>query len=205
MGESILTGKFRWALAAAALSSLFTAAATAAPKGGDALTREQNWAVLYASAVGTSYYADPLPASYDFQRTLTAVLAQESSLCKHKRGMDKASYGCGQVRKPAAKLVNGQTVTAHKLQHDDSFNIRTAARYLAYCMQQMPSWDRGVICYNKGPSRARSMSDQDVKQDSYLLSVHRRMREAEHLITQAKLPTAAAAPKSEPSRTSGLK
>ena len=171
----------------------------------DGLSREQNWAVLYASVVGTSYYADSLPVSYDFPRTLTAVLAQESSLCQHKRGMDKTSHGCGQVRKPAAKLVNGKTVTAHALQHNDSFNIRTAARYLAYCMQQMSSWDRGVVCYNKGPSRARAMSEQDVQQDGYLNSVRRRMHEAENLITRAKLPTAVSPKPATVTRTSGLR
>lgn len=204
MGERLLIRKVSLALASAALLSLFMAAADAAPKGDDGLTRQQNWALLYASVVGTSYYADPLPASYDFQRTLTAVLAQESSLCKHKRGMDKTSYGCGQVRRPAAKLVNGQAVTAHKLQHDDSFNIRTAARYLAYCMQQMSSWDRGVVCYNRGPSHARSMSDEDVQQDSYLNSVRRRMHEAQSLITRANPPAAAPA-RTEVTRTSGLR
>lgn len=185
MGEPILTGKTRLALASAALFGLFTAAtAVAAPKGDGGLTREQNWAVLYASVVGTSYYADPLPRSYDFPRTLTAVLAQESSLCQHKRGMDKYSYGCGQVRKPAAKLVYGKPVEAHRLQHNDSLNIRIAARYLAYCMQQMSSWERSVICYNKGPHRARTMSDRDVAEDSYLLSVRRRMREAKSLMAK---------------------
>lgn len=175
--------KLHTALAALGGAGLFLAA-TAAQAGGDGLTREQNWAVLYASVVGTSYYADPLPPSYDFPRTLTAVLAQESSLCQHKRGMDKYSYGCGQVRKPAAKLVYGEPVEAHKLQHNDSLNIRIAARYLAYCMQQMTSWERSVICYNKGPYRARTMSDQDVAGDSYLLSVRRRMREAKSLMAK---------------------
>lgn len=148
----------------------------------DGLTRQQNWAVLYASVVGTSYYAEPLPQSYDFERTLTAVLTQESSLCNHKKGMDKRSYGCGQLQKRTALLVNGKPVSAHKLQHNDALNIRLAARYLAYCMQEMNSWERGVICYNKGPYRAGSMSDKSVAKDPYLHSVRRRMREAQGLL-----------------------
>ncbi|HLW74038.1 MAG TPA: transglycosylase SLT domain-containing protein [Gammaproteobacteria bacterium] len=172
--------KLHTVLAALGVACLLLAVAPA--RAGDGLTHEQNWAVLYASVVGTSYYADPLPLSYDFPRTLTAVLTQESSLCQHKRGMDKHSYGCGQVRKPAAKLVYGKPVEAHKLQHDDSLNIRIAARYLVYCMQQMPSWERSVICYNKGPYRARTMSDKDVAKDSYLASVRRRMHEAQNLL-----------------------
>jgi hypothetical protein len=159
---------------------LFTGSALA----GDGLTRQQNWAVLYASVVGLSYYAEPLPADYDYERTLTAVLTQESSLCNHKRGMDKASYGCGQLQKRTALLVNGKPVAAHKLQHDDALNIRLAARYLAYCMQQMDSWDRSVICYNKGPFKAASMSDKQVRKDAYLHSILRRMREAQHLLAR---------------------
>ncbi|MGE5624657.1 MAG: transglycosylase SLT domain-containing protein [Bacillota bacterium] len=188
------------ALASAALF-VFCSAAVASPAG-NALSREQNWAVLYASVVGTSYYADSLPASYDFPRTLTAVLAQESSLCQHKRGMDKTSYGCGQVRKPAAKLVNGEPVTAHKLQHNDSFNIRTAARYLSYCMQTMTSWERGVVCYNKGPYHARTMSDQEIEKDAYLNSIRHRLHEAQNLLTRVE-PAPAKAPAAI--RTSGLK
>ena len=155
---------------------------SASAHAGDGLTRQQNWAVLYASVVGTSYYAEPLPQSYDFERTLTAVLTQESSLCHHKKGMDKQSYGCGQLQKRTALLVNGRPVSAHKLQHNDALNIRLAARYLVYCMQEMNSWERSVICYNKGPYRAGSMSDKDVAKDAYLRSVRRRMREAQGLL-----------------------
>ena len=172
----------RTSLTAATLGILLAAALPAQAGGG--LTRQQNWAVLYASVVGTSYYADPLPEEYDFERTLTAVLAQESSLCNHKRGLDKHSYGCGQIRRPTALLVNGKPVPVSKLQHDDALNIRLAARYLSYCMQQMNSWERGVICYNKGPYRARTMKDKEVRKDTYLSSVRRRMQEAEHLLAK---------------------
>ena len=151
----------------------------------DGLTRQQNWAVLYASVVGTSYYAEPLPGSYDFERTLTAVLTQESSLCNHKKGMDKHSFGCGQLQKRTALLVNGKPVAARKLQHDDALNIRLAARYLAYCMQQMNSWERGVICYNKGPHRARTMDAAEVAADPYLMSIKQRMREARNLLANS--------------------
>src|SRR5579863_4193425 len=160
MGARFLSGKIHTTLAGLSLGLLL--AASAAARAGDGLTHQQNWAVLYASVVGSSYYAEPLPKSYDFPGTLTAVLTQESSLCNHKRGMDKRSYGCGQLQSRTAKLVNGRPVAVHKLQHDDALNIRLAARYLAYCMQRMGSWDRSVICYNKGPYRARSMSEAQV-------------------------------------------
>ncbi len=167
--------------ASAALVGALLLASTSA-RAGDGLTRQQNWTLLYASVVGTSYYAEPLPESYDFERTLTAVLTQESSLCNHKKGMDKHSYGCGQLQKRTALLVNGKPVAAHKLQHDDALNIRLAARYLAYCMQEMNSWERSVICYNKGPYRAANMSDREVKRDAYLKLVRKRMGEAQGLL-----------------------
>lgn len=166
--------------AGAFLASILFAATSA--HAGDGLTRTQNWAVLYASVVGSSYYADEIPANYDFPRTLTAVLTQESSLCHHKKGMDKHSYGCGQVRQQTALLMNGKPVTAHSLQHNDGLNIRIAARYLAYCMQEMPSWERSVICYNRGPYHARTMSARDVARDAYLKNIRHRMREAQNLL-----------------------
>lgn len=167
---------------AAAAGLMVLAAATTPAQASADLTARQNWAVLYASVVGVSYYAQSLPENYNFARTLTAVLTQESSLCYHKRGIDKSAYGCGQLQKRTAKLMNGKPVAARKLQHDDALNIRLAARYLAFCMEKMPSWDRSVICYNKGPYRARSMSDEDVADDDYLDSVRHRMREAKNLL-----------------------
>jgi hypothetical protein len=169
----------RTLIAAFGLAGLLSASTAEA---GNGLTRQQNWALLYASVVGTSYYADPLPDEYDFPHTLTAVLAQESSLCHHKKGLDKHSYGCGQVRQQTALLMNGKPVAAKKLQHDDAFNIRIAARYLAYCMQAMPDWDRSVICYNRGPYHARIMAKADVAKDAYLANIKRRMREARKLL-----------------------
>src|SRR5882724_9525026 len=114
MGRRDLIINTRITLAALLCAGALLAAAPA--QAGGVLTRQQNWAVLYASVVGTSYYADPLPEDYEFPRTLTAVLTQESSLCNHKKGMDKHSYGCGQVRKQTALLVYGKPVAAHSLQ-----------------------------------------------------------------------------------------
>jgi hypothetical protein len=170
-------------LAAGVLGMLLMAASLGAQAGAD-LTRQQNWAVLYASVVGSSYYADPLPEDYDFRLTLTAVLTQESSLCHHKRGLDKRSYGCGQLQRRTALLVHGTPVAAHKLQHDDALNIRLAARYLSYCMQQLGSWERGVICYNRGPYHARAMTDAEVATDAYLRSIRRRKQEAHALLAK---------------------
>lgn len=180
MGYRELTSEMKTLSAALALIGLLVT--TLPVRAGDGLTRQQNWALLYASVVGTGYYADDLPQVYDLRGTLAAVLAQESSLCHHKQGLDKASYGCGQIRKPTALLVYGKPVPVKKLQHDDALNIRLAARYLVYCMQQMPSWERSVICYNKGPYRARTMSDAEVRADAYLTSVRRRMQQNQDLL-----------------------
>jgi len=184
MGCRELTAKTQTALATLAFALSLCAALPAQARDA-ALTDQQNWTVLYASVVGVSYYAEPLPQDYAFASTLTAVLTQESSLCHHKRGMDKRSYGCGQLQKRTALLVNGKPVAAHKLQHDDALNIRLAARYLSYCMQQMSSWERGVICYNKGPYRARTMDERAVAADPYLISIRQRMHEARNLLANS--------------------
>lgn len=155
--------------------------ATAA-RAGNGLHPHQNWALGYVSVVGTSYYADPIPDSYEYEQTLAAVLMQESSLCRHKRGLDHAGYGCGQLHKRAAHVAYGKPVSIHKLKHDDALNIRLAARYLAFCMTHMRSWERGVVCYNKGPYRARSMSNAEIVRDDYLTSIRHRMRTARNLL-----------------------
>jgi Transglycosylase SLT domain len=154
---------------------------TPVAQAGNPLTSHQSWALEYASVVGTSYYAEPFPADYRFERTLQAVLIAESSLCRHKQGIDHRAYGCGQLHPTAAQVVDDAPVSARALKHDDALNIRLAARYLSYCLQQMPTWERGVVCYNKGPNHTRAMSDVQVETDSYLDTVRRRMREADRL------------------------
>lgn len=151
-------------------------------RAGNGLRPHQNWALGYASLVGTSYYADPIPDDYRYEQTLAAVLMQESSLCRHKRGLDRTGYGCGQLHKRAAHVAYGKPVSIHKLKHDDALNIRLAARYLAFCLTHMSSWERGVVCYNKGPYRARSMSAREIAHDRYLASIRRRMRAATNLL-----------------------
>ncbi|MGH8369835.1 MAG: transglycosylase SLT domain-containing protein [Gammaproteobacteria bacterium] len=151
-------------------------------RAGNGLQPHQNWALGYVTVVGTSYYADPIPDDYEYEQTLAAVLMQESSLCRHKRGLDRTGYGCGQLHKRAAHVAYGKPVSVHRLSHDDALNIRLAARYLAYCMTHMDSWQRGVVCYNKGPSRARSMSDTQLAGDDYLASIQHQMRVARELL-----------------------
>jgi len=148
---------------------------------GSPLTSHQSWALEYASVVGTSYFADPFPADYRYERTLQAALIAESSLCRHKRGIDYWAYGCGQLHPAAAHVVDDTPVSTRTLKRDDAFNIRLAARYLSYCLQQMSSWERGVVCYKKGPNHTRAMSDTQVAADDYLDTVLRRMRESDQL------------------------
>ncbi len=158
---------------------------TAAPvaRAGGPLTSHQTWALAYASVVGTSYYAEPFPVAYRYERTLEAVLITESSLCRHKHGIDHRAYGCGQLHPDAAHVVDDSAVSARVLKRDDALNIRLAARYLSYCLQQMSSWERGVVCYNKGPNHTRAMSDAHVATDSYLDTVRQHMHEADQLTT----------------------
>ncbi|MDE2234296.1 MAG: transglycosylase SLT domain-containing protein [Gammaproteobacteria bacterium] len=148
---------------------------------GGPLTPHQSWALEYASVVGTSYYAEPFPADYHFERTLEAVLITESSLCRHKHGIDHRAYGCGQLHRAAAHVVDDAKLSVRTLKRNDALNIRLAARYLSYCLRQMTSWARGVVCYNKGPNHTRTMTDAQVATDSYLQNVRLRMQEAEQL------------------------
>lgn len=109
--------------------------------------------------MGTSYYDEPFPAAYSDERTLQAVLITESSLCCHKHGIDYQAYGCGQLHRVAAQVADDTAVSARTLKRNDALNIRLAARYLSYCLQQMSSWERGMVCYNKEPNHTRAMSD----------------------------------------------
>ena len=155
---------------------------TSAAQAANGLHPHQNWALGYVTVVGTSYYGESLPGDYRYEETLAAVLMQESSLCRHKRGLDHAGYGCGQLHKRAAHVAYGKPVSIRKLRHDDALNIRLAARYLAFCMAHMSSWARGVVCYNKGPSRARDMSAAQITGDRYLASIRHRMQVASELL-----------------------
>jgi Transglycosylase SLT domain len=150
-------------------------------RAGNPLTPHQTWALEYASVVGTSYYADPFPTDYRFERTLQALLITESSLCRHKHGVDRHAYGCGQLHPAAAHVVDDSPVSVRTLKRDDALNIRLAARYLSYCLQQMSSWERGVVCYNKGPNHTRAMNDEQIATDSYLETVRRHIHEAQNL------------------------
>jgi hypothetical protein len=60
----------------------------------------------------------------------------------------------------------------------------------------MSSWERGVVCYNKGPYGARAMSDAQVAADVYLKAVRRRMHEADQLASNIDAGAAAAKPSS---------
>lgn len=151
---------------------------------GNGLRPHQNWALGYVTVVGTSYYGESLPSDYRYEQTLAAVLMQESSLCRHKRGLDRAGYGCGQLHKRAAHVAYGKPVSIRKLKHDDALNIRLAARYLAFCMTHTSSWARGVVCYNKGPARARSMTALQIAADGYLASIRHRMQIARDLLAR---------------------
>jgi len=84
---------------------------------GGQLTFHQTWALEYASALGTSYYAEPFPADYRYVRTLQAALITESSLCCHKRGIDPLAYGCGQSHRATAHEPNHTLVSVRTLKH----------------------------------------------------------------------------------------
>ncbi len=56
---------------------------------------------------------------------------------------------------------------------DDGLNISLGTRYLSLCMVWMKSWKRGLVCYNAGPSFARSLTPWEVSHFPYVIAIIR--------------------------------
>lgn len=150
-----------------------------------ALSPYQNWAVkqsalsAYAYEThfnnGVRFYKDNV--RYAFTEVFQAVIWQESSFCKHKHGLDKKSFGCGQLQLQTAIGVSGvAALTPDLLRKNDKLNMNIAARYLAQCISEF-GLDRGLVCYNRGPYKAKRMTLPDVEDDAYVNAVGRHLRD----------------------------
>ncbi|MGA9855321.1 MAG: lytic transglycosylase domain-containing protein [Gammaproteobacteria bacterium] len=135
---------------------------------GATLTWHQRWALAYSRQAGREYGT-----------TMQAIVYQESSLCAHKRGLDKSSYGCAQVRRATVASVLHRNVTISTLRTDDPLNIELGAAYLRYCIRVTGSWTRGVYAYNHGPVAAIHASWRTLAHDRYVLAIQKRMRQIE--------------------------
>lgn len=138
----------------------------------------QNASRLVAQQDSSGHF-DKRPA---FTQIFQAILFQESSLCRTKVGLDRTSYGCGQVRQATAEFILHRHVSIYRLQHDNRFNMIVAARYLHYCLDQFTNWKRGVICYNTGKSFASRVRFPD--RVRYLHYIKHRMLELGQLSPQ---------------------
>ncbi len=107
--------------------------------------------------------------------TAQAIIIVESSDCRFRYGDDGKSLGCMQVSLGATRRVFPHFPASEwrLLATDDGLNISLGTRYLSLCMQQMGSWERGLVCYNAGPSFAEHLSPWEVSHFPYVLAVQK--------------------------------
>jgi hypothetical protein len=111
---------------------------------------------------------------------VAAIVGQESSYCRHKHGIDKQGFGCGQMHTKTAKKMLGLTVTKEALEHDDFLNMYLVADLLSTCASRLDyDFERTVYCYNHGLTAARKVSVKRLSKDHYVLAVTKRMVEVE--------------------------
>jgi hypothetical protein len=153
------------------------------PVRADDLNWTQRWALKYSGVIAAADAPDSGLPSGLFERTMTAVLMQESSLCRHKHGkLDPGGYGCGQLHKKTAMAFYGHVLSHKTLLRDDALNIRLTGRYLQYCFRHTDSWERGLVCYNKGLGVSRKLSWFSIQLDSYVLAIRRQLGPADDLL-----------------------
>ena len=139
-------------------------------------TPTQSWVIIQAGRSALSY-EDLSTKTQDFTLYFQSIIYQESSFCRLKVGLDKTSYGCGQIQITTAEQM-GYTVSLMVLQMNVVLNLNIAATYLAYCIKQEKTWDRGITCYNSGPVAARSAPNWWIyRKDSYIRAIWKRKKE----------------------------
>lgn len=169
---------------AAALTATVTLACTPHADGA-ALSASQASALEVAARAGADNQPESWPLSApDFAVTFQAIVLHESSACKHlvsRNPHDKHSVGCGQIRLRTARALAGVKISTVMLTHDWELNLQLSARYLAYCFARTHTWERAVVCYNRGPGRARAMTPAAVATDPYLAFIRKSLRDVKKL------------------------
>jgi len=164
---------------AATLTAAFTLACTPHVEGA-ALSASQASALEVAARAGADNQPQSWPKSApDFTVVLQAIVLHESGACRYlvsKDPRDKDSLGCGQVRVRTASAMAGAPVSRWMLLNDWTLNIELAGRYLADCFTRTHQWKRAIVCYNRGPGRARAMTPAAVAADPYLRLIQRTIR-----------------------------
>ncbi len=122
---------------------------------------------------------------YNLCYTAQAIMIEESSVCKYIWGDDGKSLGCMQISLAATRRVfpSYPREAWKALATEDALNISVGISYLNWCVNQMGSWARGVVCYNTGPTFARSLTPWQVWHFPYLIAVTNYVR-----ILEAKEP-----------------
>lgn len=165
---------------AAALSILLLASPMA-----HALTPLQGTVLEVTAAAGAEYQPQSWPQSApDFAVLLQAIVLHESSACVRlisRDPRDKHSIGCGQITLSTASSMAGAPLSRYMLLHDFGLNIRLSGMYLAYCYDHAHTWERAVVCYNKGLGHAVHVKRADLRRDKYLLIIRKTLRDVSHL------------------------
>lgn len=132
-----------------------------------ALNKTQKWALVYASQVGAPDHLEILEP---------AIIWEESQACRYQVNPEDPSYGCGGLLVSTASALAGRIVTAKELMTNNRLNIQLSEKYLAACVKNF-GLTRGLICYNRGPDAAKSMSEKTASTDFYVLAVRGRVKE----------------------------
>ena len=118
---------------------------------------------------------------YGLATIFQAIVFQESSLCVRKVGAD-GELGCAQIKLATAQEIDPDA-TAHRLLHDDAYNLRIGALILDRCHHRFRSLPRSITCYNAGPKAVAingpgtGYTTEQAKRHSYYLKIQQRMAE----------------------------
>jgi hypothetical protein len=118
---------------------------------------------------------------YQLCYTAQAVMIEESSVCRFLYGDDGKSLGCMQISLAATRRIfPGYPKRQWRLLAvEDGLNISVGVNYLNWCIHQMGSWSRGVVCYNVGPEQAARMTPWQINHFPYLIAIQRYVWELE--------------------------
>lgn len=118
---------------------------------------------------------------FDLTLTEQALIGKEDAYCAGGDGDDGVSLGCGQVQLATAGFITGHATTAHRLRHDDAYNIHVSVLYLNWCMARERSWARGLVCYNAGPAVADTTTEAQANRNPYVRDMRRWIRRIQEL------------------------
>jgi hypothetical protein len=131
------------------------------------------WLVIILLHSWQGKFACTEATKYNLCYTTQAIMIEESSVCRFRYGDDGKSLGCMQISLGATRRVfpTFPKTAWRSLATEDALNISVGVSYLNWCIEQMGSWSRGVVCYNAGPSFARDLTPWQVQHFPYLRAI----------------------------------